>query len=985
MLDVRGRRGRGLGWLGLVLGLVASTQAGGPPALRPPDADALAEARRLVDEMRRAERGPYLRLRWFCRDGSILPPAAYACKDHGGGRQHGEYSPARQRLAALGWSVGTVLAALTFDELFDAGRRHQRLRELLVERYLTEGGDGWVLARARTYRGRIQVEDEEAMGRALLIRLLAQPGWDAGQFLLAREAVRSLPHHGGVDRTREIRRLSQEVAEAAPGFEPLRVRIHSAPGARDLTDVRAWFAGPGGARVEAPVRAKLDALVRELDRLYGPGRDPLAEARAIPIPASAPHAAWLEGLGALPAAGHPARLRRLADALVQSRELVGGSVDGAADLAVLDASMAVERVLMDEATAALAASPSRRDLLALSRVLVDAVYGVGLLSGRARDAVAAELDAAGASRRAALEAYAAAARALRRSLTFSAAEVRATFAEPLARYVPLEPRAGRFIDELLRGSPALPLGVAAARWTEDADRLQGRVHRILGEETGGAVGQNPGVAIGTLRWVDAVGIQTPGAVRPDDVVVLPDPISELPPVAGILSLAEGSLLSHVQLLARNLGIPNATLSPRLGRRLRELDGARVVMVVGSRGSVVLERVEDLPEALAGLATSPTSDLEDLEPVAAPVPDLTADGPIPLEELSSKLSGKVVGPKAANLGELARLFPGRVEQALALPFGEFHRHTDVGPRSPRKRLDAAYQRHRDGQLDDVGLTTELASIREAIAASRLDAGAVAALRAEMHRAFGPPGSYGVFVRSDTNVEDLPGFTGAGLNLTVPHVVGVDAILAAVPKVWASVLSPRAIGWRSTLLSRPEDVYSSVLIMKSVPAEKSGVLVTRNLAEGGEGLTISMGWGVGGAVDGEAAETVVLRPDGSTLLLAEAQAPYCRALDPKGGVRWVPAPAGTVVGPGEERALRAFAVELGQRLTPSLDQEGQAMPWDVELGFVGGQLALFQVRPLVERGQDLADRVVDALTPPAPVVEDGVDLEAPPYVSAGEGDL
>ena len=40
------------------------------------------------------------------------------------------------------------------------------------------------------------------------------------------------------------------------------------------------------------------------------------------------------------------------------------------------------------------------------------------------------------------------------------------------------------------------------------------------------------------------------------------------------------------------------------------------------------------------------------------------------------------------------------------------------------------------------------------------------------------SKGVFVRSDTNVEDLPQFSGAGLNLTVAHQTSADAVLASV---------------------------------------------------------------------------------------------------------------------------------------------------------------------------------------------------------------
>ena len=42
-------------------------------------ADASAH-RALIVEMKQAPRGPFKRLRWFCNDGSVLPPKAYACQ-----------------------------------------------------------------------------------------------------------------------------------------------------------------------------------------------------------------------------------------------------------------------------------------------------------------------------------------------------------------------------------------------------------------------------------------------------------------------------------------------------------------------------------------------------------------------------------------------------------------------------------------------------------------------------------------------------------------------------------------------------------------------------------------------------------------------------------------------------------------------------------------------------------------------------------------
>ena len=86
----------------------------------------------------------------------------------------------------------------------------------------------------------------------------------------------------------------------------------------------------------------------------------------------------------------------------------------------------------------------------------------------------------------------------------------------------------------------------------------------------------------------------------------------------------------------------------------------------------------------------------------------------------------------------------------------------------------------------------------------------------------------------------------------------------------------MAWRARILNNPQAVFASVLLMKSIPSEKSGVLVTSDLTTGGAGLTVSVAWGVGGAVDNESAASRVLRADGSSLVLAEAKAPYRRVL-------------------------------------------------------------------------------------------------------------
>jgi len=214
--------------------------------------------------------------------------------------------------------------------------------------------------------------------------------------------------------------------------------------------------------------------------------------------------------------------------------------------------------------------------------------------------------------------------------------------------------------------------------------------------------------------------------------------------------------------------------------------------------------------------------------------------------------------------------------------------------------------------------------------------------------------GVFVRSDTNVEDLPQFSGAGLNLTVPNQTTVDDVLASVKRVWTSPFSERAYLWRSQILDEQGDVYPSVLLLESVPSEKSGVLITSGLQEGtSEDLTVVTAEGVGGAVDGEDAETLLVGPDGGVRLLSQAKAPRRRQIAP-GGTRWVAAQRPDTLLQPDELAQVRDVVARWRSLKTGTPDEGQT--WDMEFAFVGGQLWLLQVRPFIRfRNSDLYARL------------------------------
>jgi hypothetical protein len=155
-----------------------------------------------------------------------------------------------------------------------------------------------------------------------------------------------------------------------------------------------------------------------------------------------------------------------------------------------------------------------------------------------------------------------------------------------------------------------------------------------------------------------------------------------------------------------------------------------------------------------------------------------------------------------------------------------------------------------------------------------------------------------------------------------------------------------------MTRPEHVYTSILLLESVGSDKSGVLVTQDIDTGSRDvISVAVNEGLGGAVDGQAAESLRIALDGSYVtVLATATAPWRRVPDPKGGLEFLPSSGSdTVLQPGEIEQLISFAKDLPQTFPPITDDEGNPAPADVEFGFLDGDLRLFQLRPFLESKQ------------------------------------
>ena len=923
----------------------ASTEA---PAAAPSQ-----EYRQWIVDMKTAERGPFSRLRWFCTDGRVTPPKPYVCGDEGG-HQHGEWSQQTKELRGKGYKVANLLAGADGKELIAQPGFMELYNQMLVEKYLVAADDGWILRRAMFYRGAIQEEDEAEGGRNLLVAMSAQPEWIGLRFPALRMGVRLLPHGAETASVQKVRQVSASLADQDEGFQGLRGKIHGTPDAGDAQRVRDY-----AAKVSDPaLKAKYLELAEEIDGVYQAGSLPdLLESSAKRYSGGP----WLQKLLRDAASAYTQdatadnHYKVTASLLADLRDAMPKIKSASARLSVMDLSLAVEADNFRASAELREQLPkaNRHRRVEWLHAAIDAAYGTGAINQRGRQELRQAL-ASLSSDNLSLGVYLKALAYLGRVPGWGTQGLRFQFYESMQKMSEIEPLALHFIQDQLRGSPLLFFSQLLDSLQRDANKLAGVRHKLFGEEIGvGFRALNPGLARGTLHA--RPDLQQLGAFADDGIYLLPETVSDLPPVAGIMTAGEGNPLSHVQLLARNLGIPNVGVDESLLSVIQGHDGEPVVMAVSPAGLVELSKdganwngVFGETEASQDVVIRP--DLEKL--------DLGVRDFINLDQLSASDSGRTVGPKAAKLGELRKHFPEAVSPGVAIPFGVFREVVLDQPYRQTKQTVFAWmvENYRNMEKLPAGSaerkqTAERfrAELYDLILQSRLDESYQERLRSAMQQAFGSLDGLGVFVRSDTNVEDLAGFTGAGLNLTLPNVVGFDNVVDGIAKVWASPFTARAFAWRQSHMESPENVYPAVLLLKSVPNDKSGVMVTQDIDTGDRNvISVAVNEGVGGAVDGQSSESLRIDTrDGSVKVLAMATAPWRRNPAPGGGVDKLPVSGDeAVLKPDEIKQLIRFAKELPDRFPPITDDQGNPAPADIEFGFLDGKLQLFQLRPFLE---------------------------------------
>gem|GEM_PF-579793 len=932
------------------------------------------------------EKGPYTVNYCVCQDnkkkpvqapdGSIVRPCGNSPKFCAGFREPWAEELGAQRM----WIANLFSRDLWLWDKFPD--HHDLVRGYILEKYFVETHPDHKLATMRHYGGISGAEYESRDAPRFFERYLAMPEFnEARYYLLAYELQRRFYVREDQGQIGKVRNMATAIQQLNFGFKPVRDQVHNQLSASVIPKIQRWAERSAKTDEQRKLAAELVVEIRKLTSL-----DQAALAVQLAEIEDATVAFQLQAL--VDSVGDdPIRaIGRLADVMSIARRTVE----------LKKVSPADRRRLVDIAiTASAVINRIGNDLLASSRPLTagqglevltslaNAAYGSGLLMERERKEVVASLEALRAKGSASQQQVEQGLVTAERVIEWSQLGAHYAFEEVSAPWLYLVPDSNLLTDDILRGSVLIVYGNVfemLREWATGASRPQ---HEIFGQkvEEGEVRALNPGLALGSL-----VVAPNRGDYTRNDIVALPETPAELEPAAGIFTRGEGNVVSHVQLLARALGIPNVVLGPSAYQRFEPHDGEKVFFIVTPGGRVIVKDASAMTERDEALVADFTGNAVRDEEAAfggnakklhidKDRIDLEMKLSIDLEQMRRSDSGIRGGPKAAYLGELRYLFPDKVARGIVVPFGAYYdhyRHAKVTvpkalagqkiavagsplPAFVEQTYATFFGEMMPQGIDEQGLRKwiepRLEIMRASIEAAPISKELEQSIRSHLvsqglMKPNDPTQTVGVFIRSDTNVEDLDDFNGAGLNLTLFDRRALADVFSGLKQVWASPFSYRSFAWRQSIIDEPLWVLPSVVILESIRTEKSGVLVTTDVERGDDrSMLIATSEGVGGAVDGSPAETLVVSPQGIELVTM-FKSPWRRLIQPAGG-------SAIVASTGSEYVLDATEIEdlvrtakiIQQKISAAKDAEGRPRPWDIEFGFAKGKLWLFQVRPFL----------------------------------------
>ena len=405
-----------------------------------------------IAAMKAAPRGPFLRIRWFCNDGTILAPKSYACKPHGGGAQHGEWTEQTKQLRADGYYIANILADLDKQALLADPRGAAQFHQILIEQFLIGVDDGWILRQARYYRGALQEEGERAGARRLLEGLAAESHWIDQGYAALRIGARLLRHGAETASITDIRQLSANLSRIDADFGRVRNKIHVRPDGSDAAVVLAYASQIS----DVSLLIQYEELAALIDQVYS-GATVITELQALAAEAEqAPIIAQLARQGAeqLASATAPAKRFRLTAGLMTAlRASMREAPTGSLRLLMLDSSLALEdeHFALSRELQPRLAETDRATRLAWLGAGIDAMFGAGLIRARQRGALLEKLAALPRANNVELTLYKETLDYLGLVPAWASQRLRFHFLESMQHLKRVEPLAELFIQDQLRG------------------------------------------------------------------------------------------------------------------------------------------------------------------------------------------------------------------------------------------------------------------------------------------------------------------------------------------------------------------------------------------------------------------------------------------------------------------------------------------------------------------------------------------------------
>jgi len=419
----------------------------------------------------------------------------------------------------------------------------------------------------------------------------------------------------------------------------------------------------------------------------------------------------------------------------------------------------------------------------------------------------------------------------------------------------------------------------------------------------------------------------------NEILVLDEVPVQLPPVAGIITTKPSTPLSHINLLAKGWGIPNVYI--KNAQELFKQYNGWWVEFDARRDTYSIKRAD-----LKALDEYQKRLKERLD-VMKPRYDLSETR---LLGLAQQRRSMIIayGGKSANLGEVMHAgLPGiTVPDGFTIPFYYYDEFI-----KENKFDDAIYEMLNDQKFvhDPAYRRQRLFEMRDRLQRGTLNS----KLRAEVLRRVASefPGE-GLFVRSSSNSEDLPNFSGAGLYTTVPNTRGPQQIIEGIKTVWASLWNFEAYEARERAGVDHMKIFMAVLIQKGINSESSGVMITADPfdRDDKDAIYISAKRGLGmKVVEGQRiAEQVVYRPRANAVqVLTRSEEDSLLTFDERGGVREIPISGERVVLSDDVVRRLATAAANLKRVFGGKDQ-------DIEWAYMKGQIYIVQSRPFIPGG-------------------------------------